>query len=195
MIEAKRNGRPPVADSDELRSRAIEVLQVRGFGDTTMAALALELGVSTRTLHRYFPSKADIVWGGIEHSLDALREGFAEADDELPILDAIADVINSVFHQDTDETTLGRVRLRLIATTPELWETRPETYRAWRDETVSFIARRLGTTPDDVVPQAVGAAMQTAITEALRWWATHPTTSAVESVMRALRGFEVITAR
>lgn len=155
-----------------------------------MSQIAAETGVSVRTLHRYFPTKADIVWGGIEGSLDALRQGLARADQTLPPMDAIAAVVASVFDQDADEVAVGRARMRLIATEPDLESTRPETYRQWREESIGYIARRLALPPDDVVPQAVGAALQTAIMSGLSWWALQddPELSPVEAVARALRG-------
>lgn len=124
-----RGGRPPIAEEDDLRTRAIAVLQREGYGNVTMSRIAAETGVSVRTLHRYFPAKADIVWGGIEGSLDALRRGLAQADDSLPPLEAITAVVAAVFDQDADEVAVGRARMRLIATEPDLEQTRPETYR------------------------------------------------------------------
>jgi AcrR family transcriptional regulator len=195
MSQTTRTGRPPVAEISELRSRALDVLLRHGYRSTTMGRVAAEVGVSVRTLHRYFPAKADIVWGGIEGSLDALRSGFADADEHVPIIDAISAVMVAVFDQDADEITVGRTRLRLIATTPELQQTRPETFRLWREETVRFIARRLGASPDEVIPRAVGAAVQTVISEALAWWAIHPSTmTPVEAVTGALHGLRIVTS-
>jgi len=185
-----KGGRPPIADEDDLRTRAITVLQQRGYRGATMSQIADTIGVSVRTLHRYFPTKADIVWGGIEGSLDALRQGLARADDRLPPMDAIAAVVASVFNEDADAVAVSRARMRLIATEPDLESTRPETYRQWREESIGYFARRLGLPPDDVVPQAAGAAVQTAIMSGLTWWASQddPSLSAVQAVTRALRG-------
>ncbi|MGO4533499.1 acyl-CoA-like ligand-binding transcription factor [Leifsonia sp. 2MCAF36] len=191
MVATARNrGRPPAGDEDDLRTRAIELLQRHGYRNVTMGRIAVELGVSVRTLHRYFPAKSDIVWGGIEGALDALRRMLADADDDLPPLEAIAAAIVSVFAQDADAFAVGRARMRLIATEPELETTRPETYRQWHDETVAFFARRLGLPNDDVVPQAAGAALQSAIMAGLAWWAVQDDDSLAPgyAVARALRG-------
>lgn len=190
-----KGGRPPIADEDDLRTRAIAVLQRDGYRNVTMARIAAETGVSVRTLHRYFPTKADIVWGGIEGSLDALRTGLAHADDSLPPMDAIAAVVAAVFDQDADEVAVGRARMRLIATEPDLETTRPDTYRQWREETVAYFSRRLGLPPDDVVPQAAGAGLQTTIMSGLSWWALQddPELSPVDAVTRALHGLSSAT--
>lgn len=194
--QGRTRGRPPVADEDDLRTRAIDVLQRHGYRAVTMSRIAEETGVSVRTLHRYFPTKADIVWGGIEGSIDALRRGIAAADDRLPPMEAIAAVIVSVFREDADEFAVGRARLRLIASEPELESTRPETYRRWHEETVGFFARRLHLPADDVVPQAAGAALQSAIMAGLSWWAAQEDDGlpAAEAVGRALRGIAALAS-
>jgi hypothetical protein len=80
--------------------------------------------------------------------------------------------------------------MRMIATEPDLERTRPETYRQWREESIGYIAHRLALPPDDVVAQAAGAAVQTAIMSGLSWWALQddPELSPAVAVVRALRG-------
>lgn len=185
-------GRPPAASIGDLRARAIKILERRGYTDTTMAALAQHLGVSVRTLHRYFPTKADIVWGGLEGGVDALREGLVEAAN-LPLIEAISSAMASAFAREADNGSIARSRLRIIALTPELQSTRPETYAGWRTETIRFIARRMGVPVDDVVPRVVGTALQAAIAEALVWWALrNDDTEPAEAIARALSGFNAV---
>ncbi|MER8003855.1 TetR family transcriptional regulator [Streptomyces sp. NPDC095613] len=190
-----QRGRPPLADVGVLRERAIGILLRDGYPNVSMARLAGEVGLSVRTLHRYFPTKADIVWGGTEGSLDTLRRHLDETDADLPILDAITVAVVGVFSQDADGPSLSRARLRIIATTPELQSTRPETYRGWRDETIAFIARRTGTSVHDVSARAAGAAVQTAIAESLACWAADDSgESLADSVTRALLGLGALAA-
>lgn len=194
--QGRTRGRPPLVDEDDLRTRAIDVLRRHGYRNVTMSAIAEETGVSVRTLHRYFPAKADIVWGGIEGSIDSLRAGLAHADDALPPFDAIAAVVVEVFGQDADALALGRARMRIIATEPDLESTRPETYRQWREETAAFFGRRLGLPATDVVAQAAAAAVLAAIMAGLGWWAVQDDESIapVTAVQRALRGLAALTA-
>ncbi|GAA3112569.1 AcrR family transcriptional regulator [Kribbella aluminosa] len=192
-VTGRGRGRPPVADEGELRARAIDVMLRHGYENVTMALISDELGVSVRTLHRYFPAKPDIVWGGIEGSLEALRAALAQADERAPIIEAITSAVVAVFGEDADQLAVTRARIRLIASTPKLEATRPDTYRHWREETVAYIARRLATPADGVVPRAVGAAVQTAIMEALAWWASRSeSTAPVEAVRQALQGIRQI---
>lgn len=167
----RQRGRPPVGDEDDLRTRAIEVILRHGYEQTTMSEIAGELGLSVRTLHRYFPAKSDIVWGGIEGAIDALRRGFADVDPGLPVLAAVKTATLAAFAEDQDDIVLSRARFRVIASTPGLESTRPETYRMWREETVAFIARRLGVPSDSLQARSAGAAVQAAVMTALSWWA------------------------
>src|SRR5699024_4927957 len=59
--QVRQQGRPPVADVESLRAAALPLIERHGYEQVSMSALAGELGVSVRTLHRYFPAKADIV--------------------------------------------------------------------------------------------------------------------------------------
>lgn len=194
MSESSRGrGRPAMVDVVDLRTMALDILLARGYQNVTMSELAAEAGISVRTLHRYFPGKADIVWGGLEGALEALRGAFEKVDERLPALEAVTQAMVTVFAEEAEEATFGRSRLRVLASTPALEVTRPEIYRLWRQETVAFIARRLDMAPDDIVPLAVGAAIQTTIMEALAWWAARDVRDTpADIVAHALHGLESI---
>lgn len=185
----RQRGRPPVGDQDDIRTRAIEVILRLGYEQTTMSQIAGELGLSVRTLHRYFPSKSDIVWGGIEGAIDALRRGFAGVDPGLPVLAAVKTATLAAFAEDREGVALSRARFQVIASTPGLESTRPETYRLWREETVAFIARRIGVPHDNLQARATGAAVHSAVMTSLSWWAEqedHGTPA--DAVAKALDG-------
>lgn len=190
-----RRGRPPLAEITDLRAEALGVVLRLGYQQSSMSRIANELGISVRTLHRYFPAKADIVWGGMETSLDALGEGLRSADAALPVIDAITAVVVDVFDQNEAEISVDRARLKLIATTPELRAARSETYELWREEIIGYIAGRLGSAAGSLTPRVMGAAVQITITEALAWWALHDAAdSPGDVVARALRGFAAVAA-
>jgi len=154
-----------------LRGRLLELLERTGYEQTSMGSLAAEVGMSVRTLHRYFPAKADIVWGGIEVSVDALTAELRDTDESRPTVDAIADAVASVFARNVEDLTIMRARLRLIALTPELRTNRSTTFEGWRHAIIRFIASRRGEATDSLVAVAGGTAIHTTIMEALGWWA------------------------
>ncbi|MFC3996199.1 TetR family transcriptional regulator [Nocardiopsis sediminis] len=190
-----RRGRPPLADPGLMRERAIGILLRDGYPNVTMTRLATDLGVSLRTLHRYFPTKSDIVWGGTEGSLDALRRHLGAADPHATILEAITEAVIGVFSEDSDEPSLSQVRIRAIATTAEAGSSRPDTYAGWLDETAAFIARRTGRSAHEIGVRSAAAAIQAAISEALAIWAEDDGgESPAEAVAKALSGFGLLTA-
>ena len=177
----------------ELRAKAIRSVLSHGYENVTMGQIADEVGVSVRTLHRYFPAKADIVWGEIDRSFDALQERFAQADPEMPTIEAISAAVVEVFTDADDEDESGRNRLHLIATTPELRSVRSAAFLRWRQEITLFVALRLGEPPDGLLPVAAGTAIQAAIMESLGWWAREGDPgSPGDAVARGLRGLAVV---
>ena len=192
-LKMRGRGRPRLADVEEIRLKAIEVLLERGYTSVSMERIATEVGLSVRTLHRYFPTKADIVWGGIEGALDALSTALSQADQREPVMQAVTEAVIAVFDQAPERLSTDRARIRLIAITPELEAARPETYRRWREHTIDYIARRLGTSSQGLIPRAAGAALHVAIMEALAWWAVHTSDeSPTEAIAHALQGLAVL---
>src|ERR1700759_1855624 len=59
---------------------ALELFAEQGYPDVTMDDIAEELGVSARTLFRYFPSKEDIVLGVPRRSVQALLDELGRID-------------------------------------------------------------------------------------------------------------------
>ncbi|AUN41858.1 TetR/AcrR family transcriptional regulator [Tsukamurella tyrosinosolvens] len=196
MVEPNaQRGRPPLADTSVLREQAIGILLRDGYASRTMLSLAEELGLSVRTLHRYFPTKADIIWGGTEHAVDTLRRHLDATPQDISLLAAITIAVKGVFAADVDEPSLNKTRLRAIAATSHIQSTRPEAYRGWREETVAFIAHRTGKPQSDVTVRAAGAAVQVAVAEALAYWAdTGSHDDLGEIVTQALTSLDLLTS-
>lgn len=189
-----RRGRPPLMTAEELRERAIAVVIAHGYSDVTMSTVAAEIGVGVRTLHRHFSSKADLVWGAIDDSFEAVRDGLAAAPSDISIVAAVERAIVAAFRPSGEATAAGRARLRLVATTPELQAYQSVAFHRWRDAIAAFVAGRQGTRADDLAPVAFAAAAQGATMAALTWWATHDTElSAAECVARALASLDTST--
>src|SRR5690606_30641304 len=126
--QVARVGRPPKADPEELRARLLDLIERGGYENASMGSLAEAVGMSVRTLHRYFPAKADIVWGGIELSVDALTAELDAVPASTPIVDAVAQAVSKVFARNVEDLSVMQARLRLIALSPELRTMRSNTY-------------------------------------------------------------------
>lgn len=188
-----RIGRPPKADPETLRSRLLQIIERDGYDQVSMGALADAVGMSVRTLHRYFPGKAEIVWGGIEGSIEALTEQLRNADDSRPIIETISDVVTGVFDRNAEDLATMRARMRLIALSPELRTNQSATFEGWRQAIVEFIALRRSEPAESLIAVAVGAAIHTAIMEALSWWALRSDVAEPAScVTDALHGLNAV---
>jgi len=189
---AARRGRPPRLAMPELRARALDVVARRGYTAMTMADIAAEIGLSVRTLHRYFPTKADIVWGGIDRSFDALQTAFGRLEPGLPLIEALIAAVAATFDLGEEELDVSRARLRIIASTPELQQVQSEAFVGWRRQIVAYIAERTGASPAELGPLAAGAAVQTAIMSALEVWASSDGGSPGKAVAAGLRGLALL---
>jgi Transcriptional regulator len=61
----RRRGRPADVDPDRVALLALRHFAEHGYETTTMDDIAALAGIGRRTLFRYFPSKPDLVWGGL----------------------------------------------------------------------------------------------------------------------------------
>lgn len=165
-----RIGRPPKVDPEALRGQLLRLIALVGYENASMGSLAQSVGLSVRTLHRYFPTKADIVWGGIEVSIEALTAELNAAPDSRPIIDAIAHAVTSVFARNAEDLKIMQARLRLIALSPELRTSRSSTFEDWRHAVIHFVAARRDEPDDALISVSAGAAIHTVIMEALTWW-------------------------
>lgn len=114
----RSRGRPVEIDPAHLSQVAVDLFSKRGFDAVSAAEVAQVAQVSRRSLFRYFPTKASLVWDGFQTGLGVLTESLASSDHEDPrdaVIDALADVAASAPDPD-----VIRTRLRIIASNQDL---------------------------------------------------------------------------
>jgi mycofactocin system transcriptional regulator len=193
---AGRTGRPRTTSRHEVQRIALGLFAAKGFEATTLDDIAAAVGVSRRTLFRYYPSKNDIVWGDFGWVLQRLRRLLDEADPQTPLLEALASAAVASNRYDPAVLPELRIRMTLITTVPSLQAHAMLRYAEWRAVVAEFAARRLGLAPDDLEPEAIGHAALGASMAAFQHWVRDPDSDLEDNLRRTYRlladGFVVL---
>lgn len=167
-------GRPPRTSRDDVAQVALRLFVERGFEETTLADIAAAVGVSRRTITRYFHAKNDIVWGTFDEHLEEFRARLAAADASEPMMDVLRRGV--VAFNDYGESVLPelRDRMSLIIFVPALQGHSMLRYANWCAVVAEFVGGRLHTSPEGHIPQVIANAALGAAMASYRHWIDHP---------------------
>jgi mycofactocin system transcriptional regulator len=174
MVTEPTPGRPRTTSRDEVQRVALALFAEQGFEETTLDDVAAAVGVSRRTLFRYYPSKNDIVWGEFSEHLEGLRARLAAAGPDEPMMEVLRGAV--VAFNDYGDGGLPELRIRmgLITSVPALQGHSMLRYRDWCDVIAEFVAARVGGRVDDHLPQVIANAALGVAMATYRHWTTHP---------------------
>lgn len=189
----RRRGRPADVDPDRVALLALRHFAEHGYDATTMDEIAAVAGIGRRTLFRYFPSKPDLVWGGLEPVVGRMRAVLEAATPDESARDVIARAMTASLDLDAEHIEATRLRLRLMASDPALIGFGVTRLGANHDILAEFIADRLGVEADGLRAQVMADAISSANFSALLWWAVRgadddPAATAVAALDDVLRG-------
>jgi mycofactocin system transcriptional regulator len=170
-------GRPEVTSHAEIEQAAFHLFSERGFEATTMEAIAAEVGVSRRTLFRYYASKNDIPWGQFDRTLDGFRQILASIPEDLPLHESVHRGVVAFNQFPEDAEPPHRERMRLILETPALQAHSVLRYGQWRQVIAEYVAGRRHESPDDLLPRVVGHVALALALSAYEQWLDAPTAS------------------
>jgi TetR/AcrR family transcriptional regulator, regulator of mycofactocin system len=183
----QRPGRPPGTSRRAVTHTALELFAERGYEETTVDDIADALGVSRRTLFRYFPSKNDMVWGDFDLVLARLRRCLDETGPDEPLHEALGRAVVESNRYEDEQLPELRIRMRLITGVPALQAHSTLRYAEWRAVIAGFVAHRLGCRPEDLVPQTVAHAALGTSMAAFLVWVDDPSSDLVENLEEAYR--------
>ncbi|MBV8999597.1 MAG: mycofactocin system transcriptional regulator [Solirubrobacterales bacterium] len=166
---------------------ALELFAERGFEETTVDDIADALGVSRRTLFRYFASKNDMVWGDFDWVLARLRRCLAATALEEPLHEALGRAVVESNRYEDEQLPELRIRMRLITGVPALQAHSTLRYAEWRSVIAEFVAGRLGCGVDDLIPQTVAHAALGTSMAAFLVWVDNPASDLVANLEEAYR--------
>ena len=191
-----RRGRPPGTSPRELELIALRLFTEHGFDQTTVEHIAAEAGVSSRTFFRYFDTKPAVLWYAFDEEVQALRNAFAAVSDQLPLMDAVREVVVSVNHYTADDVPELRTRINLISTVPALQASAAPHYDAWERAVIDYAAQRLGQPATALIPVAIGRATLAVCRAAYEQWVTRAdadlTVYLDQAILALSRGFSII---
>ncbi|WNE96427.1 TetR family transcriptional regulator [Streptomyces luomodiensis] len=132
----------------EIVTTAMRLFLERGFEATTMEQIATEIGISRRSLFRYFGTKEDIVLGDHAAHGEVLRAALeARPADEPPweaLRAALRELVDSLAYSAEDFLKITS----MLHASPSLRARQLEKRQQWTELLVPDIARRLGAAED-----------------------------------------------
>jgi len=179
-------GRPRTIDPDAVSLVALRLFDEQGFDTVSMDDVAAAAGISRRSLFRLFPSKAALVWGGLDEFATRFTDALRARPTDEPSATALraAYRVGASFPDETVEVT--RHRLRVIRTNPSLQRGGDATITSLTDAIVRFVAERDGGSVDDLAVIVRASTLAAATNAALIWWATHGEGRPADAVDRAI---------
>ncbi len=125
-----------------IEAACLETFEARGFDQVSVEELAIIAGVGRRTFFRYFPAKADAVFGELDDQLARFRAELADApaggDPAVHVAAALL-CVNS--YRNEEFATLAR-RMELIARVPALQAHAARRFSSFRQVASDFARQR-----------------------------------------------------
>jgi TetR/AcrR family transcriptional regulator, regulator of mycofactocin system len=163
-----------VTSRAELERVAFALFARDGFDATSVDDIAAAAGIGRRTFFRYFPSKADLVWGDFPALLAAMRTRLGQCSDSTSVTQALHDAAVEFNAVPPDVEDAHRQRMALILTVPTLRADSTLRFTEWRATVAQFAARRLGRPPHDLLPVIIGYSALGASLAAYEQWLAAP---------------------
>jgi AcrR family transcriptional regulator len=179
-----RTGRPPLTEARkaeirlEIARAAVELFVAQGVAATTGEQIGQAVGVSARTVWRYFPSKESCVRPLFSAGIDVIATRLREWRPGRPLAE--------LFDRDLATALLaatGRALVRLTRTEPGLRAIWLQTYDEAEPAFARALADRAGLPADDLRPMIQAAMLNAALRAAVERFAWRRGESALEGAM------------
>lgn len=151
-----------------LERAALDLFAGRGYDRTTVEDVAAMAGVSARTAFRYFPAKADLVFGDAQADLAALRAQLASQDRSLPALEATRMAL--VEFSQRIGTPMNAERMRVIEANSTLAARGLQVRQVWAEAIAAELAARRGLRAPEERDRLGGLLVIAILVSAFREW-------------------------
>jgi TetR/AcrR family transcriptional regulator, regulator of mycofactocin system len=147
---------------------ALELFAKRGYERTTVDDVAGAAGVSARTVFRYFPVKADLLFGDADADLEELRRLLSRQDGSLPPFEAARRALNDFSARIGAPAYADRARV--ITESPSLGARALEVREQWAEAVAAELAKRRGLAAPEETDRLAGLLVVAVLVTALREW-------------------------
>lgn len=168
---SRGRGRPRAADRSAISEVAFRLIRDNGYTATTMADIAAAAGISAPTLFRYFPSKAAVLWFGMEDSARLFRSAFDAIDPAVPLVDAVFDAYLTMLTTSPERLPLIKARIAVVELEPGSAEAAWDQFEEWGRIVSEFVGRRRGIPVGSLEASVVGGMIWAALWAAITAWA------------------------
>jgi len=177
--------RKRLAVQSDISDVAMRLFEEHGFDGTTIEQIAAEVGLSSRSVFRYFASKEDVVLGHLARAGLELHERLvARPLSESPWV-ALRAAFDASLAQFDDNPESLRRQSRMMQQTPSLRARHLEKQLRWQQLLVPNIAERLGVDDGDAGAHALVASALACLDAATTAWAAADDDRPVREVLDA----------
>lgn len=169
-----RVGRPPLTERRKAATRleiareAVRLFSAQGVAETSGEDIARAVGVSVRTLWRYFPSKEQCVRPLLTGGLDSVIAHLRAWPEDRPLSEAIGEQWRGV---TPGEAGLTQELIRLAAREPGLHAVWLEVHHDAEAVFADFVAQRTSRRADDLAVRVQAVIMNGAMRVGAEEWA------------------------
>lgn len=171
-----RTGRPPLTEERkaeirrEIARAAVDLFITQGVASTTGEEIARAVGVSARTVWRYFPSKESCVGPLFSEGIDTITRCLREWPHEKPLGQILDRLLTTGMVVGPDRATVGAL-VRLTRTEPGLRAVWLQTYDEAESAFAGALAERAGLPADDLRTRIRAAMFNAALRAAVEHYA------------------------
>lgn len=157
----------------QIAEQAIALFIAQGFEETTVEQIAAEVGMSARSVFRYFDTKEDMVVGSMQDSGVRLAEALADRPAEEDAWQALRGALGGLLTTIAGDPQGALARARMFAGTPSLRAARQQKHAQWREVLVPQVLPRLTGGPEhtrELRAAAITAAVLGCVDVAITRW-------------------------
>jgi AcrR family transcriptional regulator len=127
----------------EIAGKAMDLFLKQGFDETTVEQIAAAVGMSGRSVFRYFATKEDMVVGDMIEIGRGLAAALADRPADEPPWEALRRALDEPLNALKNDGGRALARTTMLATTPALRAAAQQKHAQWEELLVPGLAQRL----------------------------------------------------